>query len=36
MKKIQPVLAAVALMVAGSFLTFAQQPAQQQAPLLYT
>ena len=32
MRKIQPILAAIALMIVGSFLTFAQQPAQQQAP----
>ena len=32
MRKIQPILATIALMIVGSFLTFAQQPAQQQAP----
>ena len=34
MKKIQPVLAAMVLSIAGAFLLSAQQPAQQQAPPL--
>ena len=32
MKKIQPIIAAMMLTIVGSFLTFAQQPAPQQAP----
>jgi len=32
MKKIQPILAAVALSIAGSYFTFAQQPAPQAPP----
>ncbi len=32
MKKIQPILAAIALSIAGSLLVLAQQPGQQQAP----
>ena len=32
MKKIQPIIAAITLTIVGSFLTFAQQPAPQQAP----
>jgi len=32
MRKIKPVIAAVALSMVGAYITFAQQPAQQQAP----
>src|SRR6202162_6666253 len=32
MRKIKPVIAAVALSIVGAYITFAQQPAQQQAP----
>jgi hypothetical protein len=32
MRKIKPVIAAMALSIVGAYITFAQQPAQQQAP----
>ena len=32
MRNIKPVIAAVALSMVGAYITFAQQPAQQQAP----